>query len=153
MRIKNVFFNKFYKQQDYEEKESVLSAALSVPFSGSGSKSLYFTENPDFIVSPDHAHSCRFPGSRIFLYSSDPEQDIKTVSAALFDILHRYFALHSPDDVICWKDDVLYFPASSNSQLAQYSSSASAVSSDPHISGGKVIVFPSQSKKQCLSIK
>ena len=100
---KYTFLCKFQKQPALAEEAPVVSTTLSIPFSGPAERSLYFTENPDFTAPSAGIHSRRFPGSRIFLYSSDPEHDLAAVPSSLFDVLHRYFAVHSPDDVVLWK--------------------------------------------------
>ena len=103
------FLSKIQKQSAFAEEAPAISTALSIPFSGSAERSLYFTGNPDFTALSAGIHSRRFPGSRIFLYSSDPEHDLAAVPSSLFDVLHRYFAVHSPDDVVLWKDGILSF--------------------------------------------
>ena len=91
MRKKYTFFQnipflcKFQKQPALAEEAPVVSTTLSIPFSGPAERSLYFTENPDFTAPSAGIHSRRFPGSRIFLYSSDPEHDLAAVPSSLFD--------------------------------------------------------------------
>lgn len=108
------FLCKFQKRPALAEEAPVVSTTLSIPFSGPAERSLYFTENPDFTAPSAGIHSRRFPGSRIFLYSSDPEHDLAAVPSSLFDVLHRYFAVHSPDDVVLWKDGILSFQTMEN---------------------------------------
>ena len=108
------FLCKFQKQPALAEEAPVVSTTLSIPFSGPAERSLYFTENPDFTAPSAGIHSRRFPGSRIFLYSSDPEHDLAAVPSSLFDVLHRYFAVHSPDDVVLWKNGILSFQTMEN---------------------------------------
>ncbi len=151
MRKKNTFFQKIQflfhtqKQQSPAEEEPVVSTALSVPFSGPSDRSLYFTGNPDFTAPSDAMHSRRFPGSRIFLYSSDPEHDLAAVPASLFEVLHRYFALHSPDDVVLWKDGVLSFQTTGNRpQLT-------ITFPEPGETPSKIIPFPSHNERQRIS--
>ena len=80
------FLCKFQKQPALAEEAPVVSTTLSIPFSGPAERSLYFTENPDFTAPSAGIHSRRFPGSRIFLYSSDPEHDLAAVPSSLFDV-------------------------------------------------------------------
>lgn len=108
------FLCKFQKQPALAEEAPVVSTTLSIPFSGPAERSLYFTENPDFTAPSAGIHSRRFPGSRIFLYSSDPEHDLAAVPSSLFDVLHRYFAVHSPDDARDSK--IIPFPTLSERQ-------------------------------------
>ena len=35
-------------------------------------------------------------------------------NAVYSDVLHRYFAVHSPDDVVLWKDGILSFQTMEN---------------------------------------
>lgn len=136
------FLSRFQKQPDPAEEKSVVSTTLSIPFAGSKDNVFYFTGNPDFTAPDNNISSSRFRGSRIFLYSSDPEHDLPTVPDSLFEMLHRYFAVHSPDDVICWKDGVLSFQTAGNCVL----SDISLPTSDDTTS--KIIPFPSFPERQ-----
>ena len=148
MRKKHTFFqniqflSKLQKQPALTEEAPVVSATLSIPFSGSDERSLYFTGNPDFTAPSAAIHSRRFPGSRIFLYSTDPEHDLSAVPGSLFEMLHRYFAVHSPDDVICWKDGVLSFQTVGNCVLSDINLPAS------NDAASKIIPFPSFPERQ-----
>ena len=117
--------------------------ALSIPFSGPAERSLYFTENPDFTAPSAGIHSRRFPGSRIFLYSSDPEHDLAAVPSSLFDVLHRYFAVHSPDDVVLWKDGILSFQTMENQPQP-----LTALCTPDDARDSKIIPFPTLSERQ-----
>ena len=118
------------------------NAVYSVP----AERSLYFTENPDFTAPSAGIHSRRFPGSRIFLYSSDPEHDLAAVPSSLFDVLHRYFAVHSPDDVVLWKDGILSFQTMENQPQPL---TALCIPDDARDS--KIIPFPTLSERQRIS--
>lgn len=148
MRKKHTFFqniqflSKLQKQPALAEEAPVVSATLSIPFSGSDERSLYFTGNPDFTVPSADIHSRRFPGSRIFLYSSDPEHDLAAVPSSLFDVLHRYFAVHSPDDVVLWKDGVLSFQTVENQPQPAMDFCA------PDHNDSKIIPFPAPAERQ-----
>lgn len=109
-------------------------------------KILIFTENPDFTAPSAGIHSRRFPGSRIFLYSSDPEHDLAAVPSSLFDVLHRYFAVHSPDDVVLWKDGILSFQTMENQPQPL---TALCIPDDARDS--KIIPFPTLSERQRIS--
>lgn len=106
-------------------------------------RSLYFTENPDFTAPSAGIHSRRFPGSRIFLYSSDPEHDLAAVPSSLFDVLHRYFAVHSPDDVVLWKDGILSFQTMENQPQP-----LTALCTPDDARDSKIIPFPTLSERQ-----
>ena len=156
------FLCKFQKQPALAEEAPVVSTTLSIPFSGPAERSLYFTENPDFtapsagIYSRLYArmpsifsagiHSRRFPGSRIFLYSSDPEHDLAAVPSSLFDVLHRYFAVHSPDDIILWKDGILSFQTMENQPQP-----LTALCTPDDARDSKIIPFPTLSERQRIS--
>lgn len=148
MSKKHPFFQKipflfrFQKQETAAEEVPVVFTTLSVPFSGPFNRPLYFTGNPDFTAPSSDIHSHRFPGSRIFLYSSDPEHDLAAVPDALFDMLHRYFAVHSPDDVVLWKDGILSFQTLGNQHHLENSFSIS------DNGDSKIISFPSPAKRQ-----
>ena len=109
----------------------------------SAERSLYFTENPDFTAPSAGIHSRRFPGSRIFLYSSDPEHDLAAVPSSLFDVLHRYFAVHSPDDVVLWKDGILSFQTMENQPQP-----LTALCTPDDARDSKIIPFPTLSERQ-----
>lgn len=109
-------------------------------------RSLYFTENPDFTAPSAGIHSRRFPGSRIFLYSSDPEHDLAAVPSSLFDVLHRYFAVHSPDDVVLWKDGILSFQTMENQPQP-----LTALCTPDDARDSKIIPFPTLSERQRIS--
>ena len=114
--------------------------------SGPAERSLYFTENPDFTAPSAGIHSRRFPGSRIFLYSSDPEHDLAAVPSSLFDVLHRYFAVHSPDDVVLWKDGILSFQTMENQPQP-----LTALCTPDDARDSKIIPFPTLSERQRIS--
>ena len=109
-------------------------------------KILYFTENPGFTAPSAGIHSRRFPGSRIFLYSSDPEHDLAAVPSSLFDVLHRYFAVHSPDDVVLWKDGILSFQTMENQPQP-----LTALCTPDDARDSKIIPFPTLSERQRIS--
>ena len=125
------FLCKFQKQPALAEEAPVVSTTLSIPFSGPAERSLYFTENP---------------GSRIFLYSSDPEHDLAAVPSSLFDVLHRYFAVHSPDDIILWKDGILSFQTMENQPQP-----LTALCTPDDARDSKIIPFPTLSERQRIS--
>ena len=114
--------------------------------SGPAERSLYFTENPDFTAPSAGIHSRRFPGSRIFLYSSDPEHDLAAVPSSLFDVLHRYFAVHSPDNVVLWKDGILSFQTMENQPQP-----LTALCTPDDARDSKIIPFPTLSERQRIS--
>lgn len=114
--------------------------------SGPAERSLYFTENPDFTAPSAGIHSRRFPGSRIFLYSSDPEHDLAAVPSSLFDVLHRYFAVHSPDDIVLWKDGILSFQTMENQPQP-----LTALCTPDDARDSKIIPFPTLSERQRIS--
>lgn len=151
MRKKHTFFqkiqflSKFQKQPCFAEGTAVVSTTLSVPFSGPFDRSLYFTGNPDFTAPSAELHSRRFPGSRIFLYSSDPEHDLSAVPASLFDVLHRYFAMHSPDDIVLWKNGVLSFQTTEDRPQPVIDFCI------PDHNDPKIIPFPSPAERQRIS--
>ena len=93
-----------------------------------------------------YIHSRRFPGSRIFLYSSDPEHDLAAVPSSLFDVLHRYFAVHSPDDVVLWKDGILSFQTMENQPQP-----LTALCTPDDARDSKIIPFPTLSERQRIS--
>ena len=103
-------------------------------------KILIFYRKPGFYRS-----LCRypFPGSRIFLYSSDPEHDLAAVPSSLFDVLHRYFAVHSPDDVVLWKDGILSFQTMENQPQP-----LTALCTPDDARDSKIIPFPTLSERQ-----
>ena len=144
MRKKYTFFQnipflcKFQKQPALAEEAPVVSRPAE--------RSLYFTENPDFTAPSAGIHSRRFPGSRIFLYSSDPEHDLAAVPSSLFDVLHRYFAVHSPDDVVLWKDGILSFQTMENQPQP-----LTALCTPDDARNFKIIPFPTLSERQCIS--
>ena len=139
------FLFKFQKQPAFDETQAV-STTLSIPFSRSAERSLYFTGNPDFTTSSADIHSRRFPGSRIFLYSSDPEHDLAAVPSSLFDVLHRYFAVHSPDHVVLWKDGILSFQTMENQPQP-----LTALCTPDDTRDSKIIPFPTLSERQRIS--
>lgn len=140
------FLCKFQKQPALAEEAPVVSTTLSIPFSGPAERSLYFTENPDFTAPSAGIYSRRFPGSRIFLYSSDPEHDLAAVPSSLFDVLHRYFAVHSPDDIILWKDGILSFQTMENQPQP-----LTALCTPDDARDSKIIPFPTLSERQRIS--
>lgn len=109
-------------------------------------KILIFYRNPDFTAPSAGIHSRRFPGSRIFLYSSDPEHDLAAVPSSLFDVLHRYFAVHSPDDVVLWKDGILSFQTMENQPQP-----LTALCTPDDARDSKIIPFPTLSERQRIS--
>lgn len=106
-------------------------------------KILIFYRKPGFYRSSAGIHSRRFPGSRIFLYSSDPEHDLAAVPSSLFDVLHRYFAVHSPDDVVLWKDGILSFQTMENQPQP-----LTALCTPDDAQDSKIIPFPTLSERQ-----
>ena len=105
-------------------------------------KILIFYRKPGFYRS-----LCRyFPGSRIFLYSSDPEHDLAAVPSSLFDVLHRYFAVHSPDDIVLWKDGILFFQTMENQPQP-----LTALCTPDDARDSKIIPFPTLSERQRIS--
>ena len=104
-------------------------------------KILIFYRKPGFYRS-----LCRYPGSRIFLYSSDPEHDLAAVPSSLFDVLHRYFAVHSPDDVVLWKDGILSFQTMENQPQP-----LTALCTTDDARDSKIIPFPTLSERQRIS--
>lgn len=109
-------------------------------------KILIFYRNPDFTAPSAGIYSRRFPGSRIFLYSSDPEHDLAAVPSSLFDVLHRYFAVHSPDDIILWKDGILSFQTMENQPQP-----LTALCTPDDARDSKIIPFPTLSERQRIS--
>ena len=109
-------------------------------------KILIFYRKPGFYRSLCRIHSRRFPGSRIFLYSSDPEHDLAAVPSSLFDVLHRYFAVHSPDDVVLWKDGILSFQTMENQPQP-----LTALCTPDDARDSKIIPFPTLSERQRIS--
>lgn len=109
-------------------------------------KILIFYRKPDFTAPSAGIHSRRFPGSRIFLYSSDPEHDLAAVPSSLFDVLHRYFAVHSPDDVVLWKDGILSFQTMENQPQP-----LTALCTPDDARDSKIIPFPTLSERQRIS--
>ena len=106
-------------------------------------KILIFYRKPGFYRS-----LCRYPfpsfsGNRIFLYSSDPEHDLAAVPSSLFDVLHRYFAVHSPDDVVLWKDGILSFQTMENQPQP-----LTALCTPDDARDSKIIPFPTLSERQ-----
>ena len=106
-------------------------------------KILIFYRKPGFTAPSAGIHSRRFPGSRIFLYSSDPEHDLAAVPSSLFDVLHRYFAVHSPDDVVLWKDGILSFQTMENQPQP-----LTALCTPDDARDSKIIPFPTLSERQ-----
>ena len=139
-------FSKYTIPVQIAEEAPVVSTTLSIPFSGPAERSLYFTENPDFTAPSAGIYSRRFPGSRIFLYSSDPEHDLAAVPSSLFDVLHRYFAVHSPDDVVLWKDGILSFQTMENQPQP-----LTALCTPDDARDSKIIPFPTLSERQRIS--
>ena len=133
MRKKYTFFQnipflcKFQKQPALAEEAPVVSTTLSIPFSGPAERSLYFTENPDF-TAPSAAH------------------DLAAVPSSLFDVLHRYFAVHSPDDVVLWKDGILSFQTMENQPQP-----LTALCTPDDARDSKIIPFPTLSERQRIS--
>lgn len=109
-------------------------------------KILIFYRKPGFYRSSAGIYSRRFPGSRIFLYSSDPEHDLAAVPSSLFDVLHRYFAVHSPDDIILWKDGILSFQTMENQPQP-----LTALCTPDDARDSKIIPFPTLSERQRIS--
>lgn len=110
-------------------------------------KILIFYRKPGFYRSLcRYPASRRFPGSRIFLYSSDPEHDLAAVPSSLFDVLHRYFAVHSPDDVVLWKDGILSFQTMENQPQP-----LTALCTPDDARDSKIIPFPTLSERQRIS--
>ena len=107
-------------------------------------KILIFYRKPGFYSAG--IYSRRFPGSRIFLYSSDPEHDLAAVPSSLFDVLHRYFAVHSPDDIILWKDGILSFQTMENQPQP-----LTALCTPDDARDSKIIPFPTLSERQRIS--
>ena len=98
-------------------------------------KILIFYRKPGFYRS-----LCRYP------YSSDPEHDLAAVPSSLFDVLHRYFAVHSPDDVVLWKDGILSFQTMENQPQP-----LTALCTPDDARNSKIIPFPTLSERQCIS--
>ena len=140
------FLCKFQKQPALAEEAPVVSTTLSIPFSGPAERSLYFTENPDFTAPSAGIYSRRFPGSRIFLYSSDPEHDLAAVPSSLFEVLHSYFAVLSQDDIILWKDGILSFQTMENQPQP-----LTALCAPDDALESKIIPFPTLSERQRIS--
>ena len=134
------------KVEAVAEEAPVVSTTLSIPFSGPAERSLYFTENPDFTAPSAGIHSRRFPGSRSFVYSSAPEHDLAAVPSSLFDVLHRYFAVHSPDDIVLWKDGILSFQTMENQPQP-----LTALCTPDDARDSKIIPFPTLSERQRIS--
>ena len=76
-------------------------------------------------------------------YSSDPEHDLAAVPSSLFDVLHRYFAVHSPDDVVLWKDGILSFQTMENQPQP-----LTALCTPDDARDSKIIPFPTLSERQ-----
>ena len=130
-------------RQAIQDEIDQLTTEIDSDAEGPPERSLYFTENPDFTAPSAGIHSRRFPGSRIFLYSSDPEHDLAAVPSSLFDVLHRYFAVHSPDDVVLWKDGILSFQTMENQPQP-----LTALCTPDDARDSKIIPFPTLSERQ-----
>ena len=74
------------------------------------------------------------------------EHDLAAVPSSLFDVLHRYFAVHSPDDVVLWKDGILSFQTMENQPQPL---TALCIPDDARDS--KIIPFPTLSERQRIS--
>ena len=137
MRKKYTFFQnipflcKFQKQPALAEEAPVVSTTLSIPFSGPAERSLYFTENPDFTAPAAGIHS---------------EHDLAAVPSSIFNVLHRYFAVHSPDDIVLWKDGILSFQTMENQPQP-----LTALCTPDDARDSKIIPFPTLSERQRIS--
>ena len=106
-------------------------------------KILIFYRKPGFYRS-----LCRYPfpsfsGKPDLSISSDPEHDLAAVPSSLFDVLHRYFAVHSPDDVVLWKDGILSFQTMENQPQP-----LTALCTTDDARDSKIIPFPTLSERQ-----
>ena len=68
------------------------------------------------------------------------------VPSSLFDVLHRYFAVHSPDDVVLWKDGILSFQTMENQPQP-----LTALCTPDDARDSKIIPFPTLSERQRIS--
>ena len=69
-----------------------------------------------------------------------------SVPSSLFDVLHRYFAVHSPDDIILWKDGILSFQTMENQPQP-----LTALCTPDDARDSKIIPFPTLSERQRIS--
>lgn len=74
------------------------------------------------------------------------EHDLAAVPSSLFDVLHRYFAVHSPDDIILWKDGILSFQTMENQPQP-----LTALCTPDDARDSKIIPFPTLSERQRIS--
>mgnify|MGYP000715520112 CR=1 FL=1 len=110
-------------------------------------KILIFYRKPGFLPLPlPVSIPVVFREAGIFLYSSDPEHDLAAVPSSLFDVLHRYFAVHSPDDVVLWKDGILSFQTMENQPQP-----LTALCTPDDARDSKIIPFPTLSERQRIS--
>ena len=146
-RLKGESYEKeIYIFSKYPIPVQISEAASPCRRSASCFHNAVYSENPDFTAPSAGIHSRRFPGSRIFLYSSDPEHDLAAVPSSLFDVLHRYFAVHSPDDVVLWKDGILSFQTMENQPQP-----LTALCTPDDARDSKIIPFPTLSERQRIS--
>nr|MBP6169118.1 hypothetical protein [Fusicatenibacter sp.] len=61
-------------------------------------------------------------------------------------VLHRYFAVHSPDDVVLWKDGILSFQTMENQPQP-----LTALCTPDDARDSKIIPFPTLSERQRIS--
>ena len=71
---------------------------------------------------------------------------LAAVPSSLFDVLHRYFAVHSPDDVVLWKDGILSFQTMENQPQP-----LTALCTPDDARDSKIIPFPTLSERQRIS--
>ena len=100
-------------------------------------KILIFYRKPGFYRS-----LCRYPFPS---FSGKPDLSIFHPSS-LFDVLHRYFAVHSPDDVVLWKDGILSFQTMENQPQP-----LTALCTPDDARDSKIIPFPTLSERQRIS--
>ena len=99
-------------------------------------KILIFYRKPGFYRS-----LCRYP-----FPSFSGKHDLAAVPSSLFDVLHRYFAIHSPDDVVLWKDGILSFQTMENQPQP-----LTALCTPDDARDSKIIPFPTLSERQRIS--
>ncbi|MDR3997316.1 MAG: hypothetical protein Q3X11_05100, partial [Fusicatenibacter sp.] len=71
---------------------------------------------------------------------------LAAVPSSLFDVLHRYFAVHSPDDVVLWKDGILSFQTMENQPQP-----LTTLCTPDDARDSKIIPFPTLSERQRIS--
>lgn len=109
-------------------------------------KILIFYRKPGFYRS-----LCRYPfpsfsGKPDLSIFQRTEHDLAAVPSSLFDVLHRYFAVHSPDDVVLWKDGILSFQTMENQPQP-----LTALCTPDDARDSKIIPFPTLSERQRIS--